>query len=280
MNEYAEGALHGRVYIAPGAYKSVLKIKFDPNFQRMSPGTFKILIRMRRSAEVYSTYLQDKPRGLRFIRPNIFVGLCDVRIAKKIGCGRHIGQPSRFLKIVVQQGQGLWDAQRDEEVGMVSGSGVAARWRGARCRLVGQWEVAGVNRDFEALSVVFLDITLKTRFRSVKLLIASQHVPGLRCSLNIDLDILEAPDYDESIIKFIKVRAADIKLAVPECTEALRIRVEESLQKRPGNSFLWVGCVMSELSSEDTPPEIEDSLPDFPTSLRPLYDRLLGQIQP
>jgi len=37
----------------------------------------------------YRMYLQDKPRGLGFVRAHVFVCLRDFRIAKNIGCRRH-----------------------------------------------------------------------------------------------------------------------------------------------------------------------------------------------
>ncbi|KAI4931804.1 uncharacterized protein J4E92_003700 [Alternaria infectoria] len=115
--------------------------------------------------------------------------------------------------------------------------------------------------------------------RDVKILVASRNVASMKFSSKIDLDTIQDPGYDESITRFIDARVADMADQVPGCTLALQNQVKEILQSRSGNSFLWIGCVMGELSVKETPTEIESSLAEFPTGLRPLYNRLLHQLE-
>ncbi|KAI4703684.1 hypothetical protein J4E89_009907 [Alternaria sp. Ai002NY15] len=113
--------------------------------------------------------------------------------------------------------------------------------------------------------------------RNVKVLVASRNIASMKFSSKIDLDTIQNPGYNESITRFIDTRVADMADQVPGCTLALQNQVKESLQSRSGNSFLWIGCVMGELSVKETPTEIESSLAEFPTGLCPLYNRLLHQ---
>ena len=116
--------------------------------------------------------------------------------------------------------------------------------------------------------------------RDVRILVASRNIASMNFSSRIDLDTIQDPGYDESITRFIDARVADMANQVPGCTPALQTQVKENLQSRSGNSFLWIGCVMGELSVKETPTEIESSLAEFPTGLRPLYNRLLRQVHP
>ncbi|KAI4622086.1 hypothetical protein J4E83_004825 [Alternaria metachromatica] len=115
--------------------------------------------------------------------------------------------------------------------------------------------------------------------RDVKVLVASRNIASMKFSSKIDLDTIQNPGYNESITRFIDTRVADMADQVPGCTLALQNQVKESLQSRSGNSFLWIGCVMGELSVKETPTEIESSLAEFPTGLCPLYNRLLHQVR-
>ncbi|KAI4694598.1 hypothetical protein J4E81_006196 [Alternaria sp. BMP 2799] len=116
--------------------------------------------------------------------------------------------------------------------------------------------------------------------RDVKVLVASRNIASMKFSSKIDLDTMQDPGYNESITRFIDARVADMANLVPGCTPALQSQVKEILQSRSGNSFLWIGCVMGELSVKQTPTEIESSLAEFSTGLRPLYNRLLRQVHP
>jgi len=116
--------------------------------------------------------------------------------------------------------------------------------------------------------------------RDVKVLVASRNIASIKFSFKIDLDTIQDPGYNESITRFIDARVADMADQVPGCTLALQNQVKESLRSRSGNSFLWIGCVMGELSVKETPTEIESSLTEFPTGLCPLYNRLLHQVHP
>ncbi|KAI4634256.1 uncharacterized protein J4E87_001428 [Alternaria ethzedia] len=114
--------------------------------------------------------------------------------------------------------------------------------------------------------------------KDVGILVASRNIASMKFSSKIDLDTIQDPGYNESITRFIDARVADMADQVPGCTLALQNQVKESLRSRSGNSFLWIGCVMGELSVKETPTEIESSLAEFPTGLCPLYNRLLHQV--
>ncbi|KAI4639909.1 hypothetical protein J4E93_008708 [Alternaria ventricosa] len=113
--------------------------------------------------------------------------------------------------------------------------------------------------------------------RNVRILVASRNITSMNFSSKIDLDTIQDPGYNESIARFIDARVAEMATQVPGCTRALQDQVKRILQSRSGNSFLWIGCVMDELTIKETPTEIESSIAEFPTGLRPLYNRLLHQ---
>ncbi|KAI4667496.1 uncharacterized protein J4E79_002184 [Alternaria viburni] len=116
--------------------------------------------------------------------------------------------------------------------------------------------------------------------RNVRILVASRNITSMDFASKIDLDTIQDPGYNESITRFIDARVAGMADQVPGCTRALQDQVKQILQSRSGNSFLWIGCVMDELSVKETPTEIESSLAEFPTGLVPLYNRLFHQVHP
>ncbi|KAL9106323.1 MAG: hypothetical protein Q9227_008659 [Pyrenula ochraceoflavens] len=119
---------------------------------------------------------------------------------------------------------------------------------------------------------------------SLRMMIISRDMPSLMPLLtNMQCDRMKLdPDHNEQVNEDImKVISANIQKL--SWTDGFSFEFEEEAQKilleRSEGTFLWVGCVMSELEKESTPTGIMQKLRSFPKGLNAIYKRMLLQIK-
>jgi ankyrin repeat protein len=128
----------------------------------------------------------------------------------------------------------------------------------------------------DKISIVTEELKVKLGV-APRFLIASRELAGLEDLTRIDLDTLHDQRYKSGISTFID--SSLNKLArIPGFKNVVRLKVQNDLETRCEGSFLWIGCVIEELRHEQTLTKLLRCLTRLPKGLRPLYDRLLSQI--
>jgi hypothetical protein len=117
------------------------------------------------------------------------------------------------------------------------------------------------------------------RAKSFKILIVSRQNVRLDDHTSIDLEHLVAKEQDSDLFLFINHRL-DSVARIEGFDQELRSHVWNTLVTRCGGSSLWLGFVTDELRRKRTCSDILIALEEFPQGLRPLYDRMLLQIEP
>ena len=115
--------------------------------------------------------------------------------------------------------------------------------------------------------------------KSFRLIIVSRDIPGLRGCAQVKLD----PDNEEQVTsdieRFISVKVEELS-RIEGFNEGFRTTIQETLLKRSEGTFLWVGFVMTELSTKTTCTEMLETLDSLPIGLPAIYSRMLLQIKP
>jgi hypothetical protein len=127
--------------------------------------------------------------------------------------------------------------------------------------------------------VSVMEDTELVRAKSFRILIVSRKNVRLNGCTSIDLDHPVAEEQASDLSLFINHRLDGFS-RTEGFDQELRSHVWNTLVTRYEGSFLWLGFVTDELRRKRTCSDSLIALEEFPKGLRPLYDRMLLQIEP
>ncbi|KAH6687329.1 NACHT and ankyrin domain-containing protein, partial [Plectosphaerella plurivora] len=107
-----------------------------------------------------------------------------------------------------------------------------------------------------------------------------QQVPGASTNITkLLLDADEDGNIQRDVVEFVRQRVREVANASPErqWSEKLRMHVEDTLQKKAGGTFLWVGFITQDLRRRSST-EVRKYLKSLPADLNEIYDRILKEL--
>jgi hypothetical protein len=117
--------------------------------------------------------------------------------------------------------------------------------------------------------------------RNFKILGMSREIGGVNFSPDgiIQMGVASNQPTNMDIELFIGERLSKLGKNVPDF-DIVKEEVRQILVKGAEGTFLWIGLLMQDLERSDleTAAEVRDFIPSVPSGLKPLYSRLLGDV--